>query len=93
MSDESISDKLKKPVNNKALGAMYIFISFLILIVGYIAHITNTLMINPQITYETLLVRMDLYFLENVFIGFFIGIFLILGMVYLKKKPVENNEG
>ena len=86
LSDESLSDKAQKQVSNKGLGVIYLFIAFLVILVGYIAHLTQTLMICPDVTYEWLMLQMDLYFFEYVIIGFFTGMFFVLGCLYLKKK-------
>lgn len=90
MSRKVVSNKMKEPVDLRRLGGIYIFIAILILIVGYIAHLTNTLLVNPNLTYETLLSRIDLYFFEYVMIGFFTGLFVMLGLVYLRKKPEKE---
>jgi len=81
-----MSEKLKKPVNRKSLGVVYLFIAFLIILVGYIAHLTNVVgfsIMMPDDVLEFAISHIDLYFIEYITIGFFTGIFFILGLMYL----------
>lgn len=86
---ESVSNKARKPVSNKALGVVFLLIAILIFFVGYIAHLTNTVgfsIMMPDDVLEFAISQIDLYFIEYIIIGFFTGIFAILGLVYLKRS-------
>lgn len=90
---ESVNDKTRKPVSSKTLGVVYILIAILMACVGYVTHLTNkvgfTLMM-PDDVLEFAISKIDLYFIEYVIIGFFTGIFCVLGIMYLKRR--QDNE-
>jgi len=84
---ESYSEKSRKPVNRIALGVVYLIIAILVIAVGYIVHLTNTVGFALEMSDDILefaMSQIDLYFIEYVAIGFFTGIFLVLGIAYLK---------
>lgn len=94
MSEKSAREKLKKPVPYKTLGVVYVFIAALIILVGYIVHLTNVVSFSimmPDDVLEFAISHIDLYFIEYVMLGFLTGIFLVLGIFYLKKKPIESS--
>lgn len=82
-------DKARKEVSNKVLGLVFLFIAVLILLVGYIAHLTNSVnfsIMMPDDILEFAISHIDLYFFEYTVIGFFTGLFLASGILYLRKK-------
>ena len=95
MSEKSASEQLKKPVSRKALGVVFLFISFLVLLVGYVAHLTNTVGFSLQMPDDVLefaISQIDLYFIEYIIIGFFTGIFLVFGILYLRRSGKSANK-
>lgn len=82
---ESVGDKVRKPVNKKALGVVYLLIALLVISVGYIAHITQTTVFDISNS-DRIFEQLDLFFVEYVLIGFFSGMFLVLGIAYLKQE-------
>lgn len=93
MSKKSPKENEKKPVPSTTLGVVFLFIAILIMLVGYIVHLTNLVSFSimmPDDVLEFAISHIDLYCIEYITIGFFTGIFLVLGIVYLK-KPKESS--
>ena len=83
-------EKLRQPISNKAIGVIYMFISILVLLVGYIAHLSQTLVINPESAYEMIVKQLDIFFIEYVFVGFFAGMFVVAGFYYLRRSGASE---
>jgi len=95
MTEKSRKEEMKKPVSSKALGVVYLFVAILIIIVGYIAHLTNTVgfaLMMPDDVLEFAISHIDLYFIEYITIGFFTGIFFILGLMLLRRSDKTAKE-
>jgi hypothetical protein len=90
---ESLPKKARKPVGRKTLGVVYVFIALLIILVGYIAHLTNSVNFSLQMPDDVLefaISQIDLYFIEYVIVGFFTGVFLVLGIAYIGQRRQDN---
>jgi hypothetical protein len=78
---------LKAESNPKVLGFIFILLALLVLALGLVVHIMQTGGLPNDTVVNILIVQLHIKFATDFFVGFFSGIFAVLGFYYYRQKP------
>ncbi len=89
MKKEFRAKELKKESNPKVLGAVFLLLAWLILVLGIIINYAQTGGLHNDQVVNVLVAQLTMKFMTDFSMGFFTGIFAILGGYFLRQKATK----
>lgn len=86
---ESVGEQLRQPVATRTTGAVFILVALLIIAVTVIAHMAQTVVFDIR-TDEIIFHQLDIYFMEYFTAGSLFGVFIILGISFIRSKKAKT---
>lgn len=86
MRKEFEGKALKKEASNRTLGAVFLLVTVLVIVIGTMVHFAQIGGLPADQTMTVLVAQLNMKFLTDVLVGFFTGMFLLLGIYYLRLK-------
>lgn len=90
MKEEFKGEKLKQETSPKLTGAIFLLLAVLVFAIGVMVHYVQVGGLPNDAVMDVLVAQLNIKFATDFFIGFFTGIFAIVGIYYLRQKPKET---
>jgi len=90
MRDEYQAKDLKAESSSKVLGFVFVLLSLVVFGLGLMMHLIQTGGLPNDTIVNILILQLHMKFATDYFVGFFSGIFIVLGITYIRQKPKES---
>jgi len=81
---------LKQETSRKVTGAIFLLLAVLIFATGFLVHYIQIGGLPNDAVVNVLVTQLNIKFATDFFVGFFTGIFALVGIYYLGQKPKET---
>lgn len=92
MTKEFEGKKLKQETSPKLTGAVFILLAVLIFAIGFMVHYIQIGGLPNDAVVDVLIAQLNMKFATDFLVGFFTGIFVIVGIYYVRQKPKETEQ-
>lgn len=84
--------KLKQETSPKLTGSVFLLLAVLIFAIGFMVHYIQIGSLPNDAVVDLLVAQLNIKFATDLLVGFFTGIFSVIGGYYLMQKPKETEQ-
>jgi hypothetical protein len=92
LGEEYKGESLTKQANPKVTGAVFLLLALIVFLLGLMVHYVQTGGLSNDQIIDVLVAQLHIKFATDFFVGFFTGIFAVIGIQYLKQKGESQDE-
>jgi uncharacterized membrane protein len=89
---EKAEREMRKQTSTRTTGAVFLLLAVLIFVIGLLVHYAQVGSLPVQEIISVQVSQIHLLFAEYVAVGFFAGMFLVVGITYIRSKDGEKVE-
>jgi hypothetical protein len=83
---------LKQETSPKLTGSVFLLLALLISAIGFLVHYVQIGSLPNDTVVDLLVAQLNIKMATDFSVGFFTGIFAVLGIYYLRQKPKETEQ-